>query len=135
MGNVHVAMQTKYIDIKGKWGVILCYDFYKEDEDEMRQSMRAFGMKERNIDKAIKILFRQNNGMCVNRADIRMSLVFIGNATGGDQWWDTVAHETLDHVKTAICIYYDVPFGSEDSAWLTGYLMRKTVQLIGEPCY
>jgi len=30
--------------------------------------------------------------------------------------------------------YYDIPFGSEDGAWLTGYVMRKAVQLLGEPC-
>ena len=127
-------MQTKYIDVKGKWGVVLCYDFHHGDEEEMRQSMEAFGIGEESIDEAIDILFMENKGMCVSRNDIRMSLVFIGNATGGDQWWDTVAHETLDHVKTAICLYYGVPFGSEDSAWLTGYLMRKAVQLLGEPC-
>ena len=128
-------MQTKYIDVADKWGVVLCYDLKRLDEYEMRQNMMAFGMRGQNIDEAIDILLYENNtGMAVSRSDIRMSLVFIGNATGGEQWWDTVAHEVLDHVKTAICIYYDVPFGGEDAAWLTGYLMRKTVQLLGEPC-
>jgi hypothetical protein len=63
-----------------------------------------------------------------------MSLVFIGEATSEDQWWDTIAHEILDHVKWAICVYYGVEFGGEDSAWLTGYLMRLIVKEIAPPC-
>lgn len=128
-------MQTKYIDVNDKWGVVLCFDLKRLDEYEMRQSMMAFGMRGPALDDAVDVLlFHDNTGMCISRSDVRMSLVFIGNATGGDQWWDTVAHELLDHVKTAICLYYDVPFGSEDAAWLTGYLMRKAVRLLGEPC-
>ena len=101
----------------------------------MRLSMIAFGMRGPAIDKAVEtLLFNKNTGMCVSRPDIRMSLVFIGNATGGDQWWDTTAHEALYHAIYAIHEYYDIPFGSEDGAWLTGYVMRKAVQLLGEPC-
>lgn len=128
-------MQTKYIDIDGAWGIVLCYDLKRLDEYEMRQNMMAFGMRGENIEKAVDVLlFHTNTGMCVSRDDIRMSLVFIGNATGKDQWWDTAAHETLYHVIHAIHEYYDIPFGSEDGAWLTGYVMRKAVQLLGEPC-
>jgi hypothetical protein len=128
-------MQTKYIDIDGAWGIVLCYDLKRLDEYEMRQNMMAFGMRGENIEKAVDVLlFHTNTGMCVSRDDIRMSLVFIGNATGKDQWWDTAAHETLYHAIHAIHEYYDIPFGSEDGAWLTGYVMRKAVQLLGEPC-
>lgn len=63
-----------------------------------------------------------------------MTLVFIGKATGEDQWWDTLGHELLDHCQKAIVDYYDVPYVSEDSAWLTGYLMRKVIQHIAVPC-
>lgn len=128
-------MIADYIDIKGYWGIILCHDLRRLDEYEMRQAMIAFGMRGDKIDEAIDVLlFNKNTGMCVSRDDIRMSLVFIGNATGGDQWWDTTAHEVLYHAMVAICDYYDVPYGSEEGAWLTGYMMRKAVQLLGEPC-
>lgn len=127
-------MKTKYIDVDGKWGIVMCYDLQRLDEYEVRQSMMAFGMRGQKIDEAVDVLlYGTNTGFCISRDDIRMSLIFIGRADGSEQWWDTVAHELLDHAKTAICLYYDVPFGSEDAAWLTGYLMRKTVQLIGEP--
>lgn len=128
-------MTTKYLDIKGKWGVVVCYDLKPLDEFEMRQLMMALGMHGQELDDAVEtLLYQENSGMCITSMRQRMSLVFIGEATSEDQWWDTLAHEILDHVKAAICEYYDVPFVSEDAAWLTGYLMRKVVQIIGEPC-
>lgn len=128
-------MNTGYIDVDDKWGVILCYDLHRLDEYEMRAAMMSFGMRGQSIDNAIDILlFHKNTGMCISRDDIRMSLVFISNATSGDQFWDTTAHETLYHAACAIFDYYDVPYGSEDAAWTVGYLMRKAVQILGEPC-
>lgn len=128
-------MKTGYIDVDGKWGVILCYDFRRLDEYEMRASMMSFGMRGESLDKAIDTLLNhKNTGLCISRDDIRMSIIFIGNATGGDQWWDTTAHELLYHAACAIWDYYDVPYGSEDAAWTVGYLMRKAVQELGEPC-
>ena len=128
-------MQTDYLDVAGKWGIVLCHDLRRLDEYEMRQSMMAFGMHGERIDRAIDVLlFHENTGMCVSRDDICMSLVFIGEATGGDQWWDTCAHEVLYHAACAIWDYYDVPYGSEEAAWTVGYLMRKAVQLLGVPC-
>lgn len=128
-------MTLDYIDIKGKWGIIFCHDIKRLDEYEMRQSMMAFGLHGEELDDAIDVLlYEKNSGLCVTRPDIRMSLVFVGKATGGDQWWDSTAHEILYHVACAIFDYYDVPYGSEDAAWTVGYLMRKIVQTIGEPC-
>lgn len=42
-------------------------------------------------------------------------------------------HE-LYHCQQSILDYYNVSKDSEDAAWTYGYLMRKAVQLIGEPC-
>jgi len=127
-------MQTKFIDIDGYWGIVLCYDLRRLDEYEMRQSMMAFGMRGPAIDNAIDVLlFSENTGMCVSRSDIRMSLIFIGNASSDEQWWDTVSHE-LYHSASSVCEYYGVPHGGEDFAWTLGYMMRKAVQLLGEPC-
>jgi hypothetical protein len=41
----------------------------------------------------------------------------------------------LSHVCTAIIDTYDVPYDSEDAAYLAGYLMRQLVREVGEPCY
>lgn len=128
-------MIADYIDIKGKWGIIFIHDLKRLDEYEMRAMMMSFGMRGQELDDAIEaLLFEENGGICVTRSDIRMSIVFIGRASGGDQWWDTTAHEMLYHVACAIFDYYDVPYGSEEAAWTVGYIMRQLVQTLGEPC-
>lgn len=127
-------METAYIDVAGEWGIIVCFDFGRDDWDDMRAIMRTFGMGEDNVREAIRVLAGVNTGMCVSRDDIRMSCVFIGEASSPEQWWDTMAHEVLDHAKESIKAYYGVPTRSEDSAWLTGYLMRAVVTIFGMPC-
>ena len=128
-------MKTKYLDVDGAWGIVVCYDLGRFDEYEMRQDMMSFGMHGESLDHAIEVLlYEENSGMCVSRPDIRMSLVFIGRATSSPQHWDTIAHECLYHASVAIHEYYGIPFGSEDGAWLTGFLMRQAVRLLGEPC-
>ena len=127
-------MITEYLDIAGKWNVVVCYDIKPLDEYKMRQLMMALGVKGEELEESIDTLMHLNTGMTITSMKQRMSLVFIGNATGNDQWWDTLAHEIFDHVKVAICDYYGVSLHGEDSAWLTGFLMRKVVQIIAEPC-
>ncbi len=128
-------MKTEYIDVRGKWGIVVCYDLLRKDVRYMRALMESVGMENDDIDEALRILlYHENTGMCVTNPKLKMSLVFVGEATGEDQWWDTMAHEVLDHAKVAILDYYGIPLRGEDSAWLTGYLMRRTVQLIAPPC-
>lgn len=128
-------MQSEYIDIKGYWGIAIGYDLSPLDEYRIRKTLISLGFRGEELEKSISVLFDYlNTGLCVNIPEQRMSLIYIGNATGEDQWWDTLAHELLDHCHFAICMCYDVPLGSEDSAWLTGYMMRKAVQQIAAPC-
>ena len=128
-------MKSEYINIKGYWGIAIGYDLQPLDEYRVRETLMGLGFGGRELEKCIDVLFGQkNSGLCVNIPEQRMSLIYIGDATGEDQWWDSLAHELLDHCHFAICMYYDVPFGSEDSAWLTGYMMRKAVQQIAPPC-
>ena len=128
-------MKSKYIDVKDKWGIVVCYDLMRKDVREMRSLMESVGLEDEEIDGYLRmLLYHKNTGMCITNMDLKMSLVFVGQASSMDQWWDTMAHEVLDHAKIAILDYYDVPLRSEDSAWLTGFLMRKVVQLIAPPC-
>lgn len=127
-------MKTDYIDVDGSWGTILCYDLRRLDEYEMRASMMSFGIHGNEIEHAIDVLlYHEDTGMCISRDDIRMSLIFIGNSSSEEQMWDTISHE-LYHSACAICDYYHVSPNSEDFAWTVGYLMRKTVTILGEPC-
>ena len=128
-------MKTEYIDVKKKWGIVVCYDLMRKDVREMRALMEALGLKDDEADEALRmLLYKKNTGMCITNMDLKMSLVFVSEADSEDQWWDTMAHEVLDHAKVAILDYYHVSLRGEDSAWLTGYLMRKVVQLIAPPC-
>ena len=128
-------MKSEYIDVKDKWGIVVCYDLMRRDVHEMRALMEALGMEREDIDAYLRLLlYHKNKGVCITNMDLKMSLVFIGEAESEDQWWDTLAHEVLDHAKVAILDYYNVSLRSEDSAWLTGFLMRKVVQLIAPPC-
>lgn len=112
----------------------MCYDLDRSDEHRMREFMTDFGMEEGSIDEAIEILlFHKNTGMCVSRDDVRMSLIFVGNTTSEDQYWDTLSHE-LTHATFAICDYYDIWYTTEDFAWTLGYLIRRAVQLTAPPC-
>jgi hypothetical protein len=128
-------MKSEYIDVKGKWGIVVCYDLMRKDVREMRALMESVGLEDEEIDGYLRmLLYHKNKGLCISNMELAMSLVFIGEATSQDQWWDTIAHEILDHAKIAILDFYHVPLRSEDSAWLTGFLMRKVVQLIAPPC-
>jgi len=126
-------MRTKYIDVDGKWGIVINYDFAEADHREISGIMDSFGMDVRQIRRSLGVLSTYNTGMSISRDDIRMSAIFISAASNAEQWWDTCTHELL-HVWNAICDYYDVPKDSEDAAWTMGYLMRKTVEHIGTPC-
>lgn len=127
-------MTTKYIDVgNNKWGILLCYDYYFLDYDDMWATMRAFGMSDKSAKEALRVLSHPNSGMTVSNADIRMSAIFISDSTSESEWWNTLSHE-LTHVGTAIIDYYGEPYDGEPAAYLQGFLMKKVVQKVGSPC-
>ena len=129
-------MKTEYIDVDGYWGIAICYDYdvsNPEDEHTLWGYMRSFGMKERSINKALNILSNYNTGMCVSNNDVRMSGIFISKATSSSEWWSSCLHE-LRHSAQAIIDYYGVDWQGEDAAYLTGYITKCMVELLGNPC-
>ena len=127
-------MENKYIDVGKKWGVVVNYDYDLMDYDEMWAIMRSFGLTSKNANKALKILSNYNTGMAITNDDIKMSTIFISKASTTSEWWNTAIHE-LKHVADAIISYYDVEWDSEDAAYLTGYMTKKLVESVCEPCY
>ena len=128
-------MKTAYIDVDGYWGIAICYDYdvsNPEDEHTLWGYMRSFGMKERSINKALNILSNYNTGMCVSNNDVRMSGIFISKATNPSEWWSSCLHE-LRHAAQAIIDYYGADW-NEDDAYLTGFLAKRAVEILGEPC-
>ena len=127
-------MENKYIDVGKKWGVVVNYDYDLMDYDEMWAIMRSFGLTSKNANKALKILSNYNTGMTITNYDIKISTIFISKASTPSEWWNTAIHE-LKHVADAIISYYDVEWDSEDAAYLTGYMTKKLVESVCEPCY
>lgn len=128
-------MEQVYLKFpQNEWGVVVVLNFDTEYEhDILVEQMRSFGMPIRNAEKALMILSKYNTGMAISNETLRMSAIYISETTTPSQFWDTCAHE-LAHVVVAIIDAYDVPYYSEDAAYLTGYLMRQLVKKIGEPC-
>ena len=124
-------MKEKYIDVEGAWGVLLIYDYTRRDYERMHSIMESFGMDEYRIIEAMDVLRHPNTGMAVSRSDITMSAMFVSRATTDEQFMDTIAHE-IDHVQYAIAKHYGVDCGSEDAAWLQGYLMREITRILNQ---
>lgn len=124
-------MKKHYVDIDGYWGVLFIYDFDLLDMDEIAAILDSFGVSEKKIREAMPILYGTNTGMSVSRMDITMSAIFVGESSSVEQFFDTISHE-IDHVQDAIDTYYGVWQGSEDSAWLQGYIMRGITRALKE---
>lgn len=127
-------MIQDYQDIDGHWGVLFVYDYdIDSDYDAIEEMLYSFGLETNNVRKSMRILAEPNTGMAVTQPLLKMSVVFISHATSRGQWVDTIMHE-LDHVQSAICEYYDVDPGSEEAAYLQGYLARVATPIIEEIC-
>lgn len=127
-------METAYLDVDKRWGIVVCYDYDERDYADLRAVMRSFGMSRLDANRALDILSSYNTGMSVSNEDLRMSAIFISKATSNSEFWSTAIHE-LKHSADAIISYYGVDWDGEDAAYLTGYLTKEMVEEIGEPCY
>lgn len=129
-------MKTDYLSVgDDDWGVLVIYDFdVNNDYDDLCAIMQTFGLNLRNVKKSLNILSSYNTGMSISRDDIRMSVLFISQATSPSQFWNTLNHE-LYHATTAIIDYYGEPYDKEPAAYLHGELMKIAVETLGEPCY
>lgn len=129
-------METKYINVppNNRWGVIVVYDFdTKRDTVELMAIMRSFGMSLSNAKKALNILSDYNTGMALSLDDLRMSAIFISNATSPSEFYSTAIHECI-HVADSILDWYGESWAGEPSAYLVGFMTKEIVELIGEPC-
>lgn len=128
-------MKQTYIGFpKQEWGIAVVFDFDVDAEyDVLFEQMRSFGLSERNIRKSLDILSNYNTGMAVANDTLKMSAIYISNATSPSQWWDSALHE-LTHVTASIIRHYGVGYDTEETAYLVGYLTKELVELLGEPC-
>ena len=84
-------METTYIDVDGKWGIVIVSDYDVDYEaNDLWAIMRSFGMTRKNANRALNILSNYNTGMSISNDDLRMSAIFISKATSNSEWWSTV---------------------------------------------
>lgn len=122
-------MYKHYLDIVGKWAFVFAYNIGEEDLDEVGEWIEALGAKHREIRRTKKLLRRLNKGFTFSSSSLRMSVLVVGGATSLEQWWDTLDHE-IDHLQDTVLEYYGVEHGTEDAAWLQGYIMRLIVRAL-----
>ena len=72
--------------------------------------------------------------MTLSVDELRMSVIFIAKATSNSEWWNTAIHE-LKHTADAIITHYNVEWDSEDAAYLTGFLTKELVKLVGKTLF
>lgn len=127
-------MKTEYIEIpQDNWGIVIIYDYDHMDWYDLAAVMESFKLPIHKIEEALDVLSEPNTGMTISRFDIRMSAMFISNATSEKEWYNTAFHE-CKHVADAILDYYGVRYDSEEAAYLTGFMAEQIIDLFGEPC-
>lgn len=85
------------IDVNGYWKIIVVYNVY---------------------------LGEPNTGFTQTDFSKRQSIVGISNVTNKSQLINTIVHEAK-HVQSHICRYYNIDEGSEQAAYLIGYIVQK----------
>lgn len=120
-------MTKRYIDIVKKWAFVFACDIDEDDTEEVGDWLEALGASRREIARACRVILGTNKGFTYSNSELRMSVMCIGRASSREQWWDSVAHE-VDHLQNTILDYYHVDNGTEDAAWLQGYLVRSIVK-------
>lgn len=122
-------MTKHYIDIVGKWAFVFAYDIEDGDQEEIGEWLRALDCSERQVRKACRVAVSMNSGFTFSQPALRMSVMVISPVSSEEQFMNTLVHE-IDHLQTAICDYYDVEKGTEEAAYLQGYIMQRVFRTL-----
>lgn len=126
-------MFAQYIQLhKYQWNVLVYYNVTSDDFVEIEDSLRQIECPKDYMKKAFRVLERsKNTGFTFSNSDYMMSIVCIGNTTSASQFVSTSVHEAK-HVQSHICQYYDIDEGSEDAAYLIGYLVHRMYKMVAK---
>lgn len=117
-----MAMTKQYLSIDGTWNVLLCYDVQTEDDlREVLGYMLSLGASDEQVRSAAETLGWWNGGITFSSFDDRMSVVAIGRAVTDTEFYNTIDHE-IDHIQDHVANYYGVRLGTEEAAYLQGYI-------------
>lgn len=114
-------MIRDYLDIDHHWGILAYYDALPADFSQLGPILREFGCPEWEIEKAWQTVHQANKAFVFNAPWARMSVLVVGRVTHPAQFLNSFMHEA-DHLQDAILDYYAVPQGTEDAAYLQGFI-------------
>ena len=114
-------MIRDYLDIDHHWGILAYYDALPADFAQLGPILREFGCPENEIERAYQTVHTTNKAFVFNAPWFRMSVMVVGRVTHPAQFLNSFMHET-DHLQDAILSYYAVPQGTEDAAYLQGFI-------------
>ena len=122
-------MTTQHLSIEGYWNVTVVYDVWPSDLSEVARLMFRVGASQKMIDEATENLSGWNAGYTLTAFGWQESIVFIGRAISLREFLNTVIHE-VDHVQDHVAEYYDVRLGSEQAAYLQGYIGGRLLEYL-----
>ena len=122
-------MTTQHLSIEGYWNVTVVYDVWPSDLQEVARLMRRVGASQKMIDEAAENLSGWNAGYTLTAFGWQESIVFIGRATSLREFLNTAIHE-VDHVQDQVAEYYGVELGTEQAAYLQGYIGGRLLEYI-----
>ena len=120
-------MLRDYLDIDRHWGILAYYDALPSDFSQLAPILREFGCPESEIDRAYRTIGYTNKAFVFTAPWARMSVMVVGRVTHPAQFLNSLLHE-FDHLQDAILQYYHVPHGTENAAYLQGYLGQITYE-------
>lgn len=116
-------MIRDYLDIDKHWGILAYYDATPSDFSQLGPILREFGCPEREIEKAYNTIHYADKAFVFHAPWAKMSVMVVGHVSHPSQFFDSLLHE-FDHLQDVILAYYHVGHGTEDAAYLQGYLGR-----------
>ena len=114
-------MTKQRLSIDGYWDVLVCYGIQPGDLTEAMGLMLGMGANREQVGEAWDTLSGWNGGVTYSVLTDRVSLVLIGRAESAREFFNTIDHE-VDHVQDHVARYYGVTLGTEQAAYLQGYI-------------
>ena len=123
-------MAAQYIQLGDRgWNILVYYNVHSSNFAEIEDSLQQLDCPKSDLTKALRVLRNYNTGFTFTNTEYKMSIVCIGKATDSSQFVSTVVHEAK-HVQSHICSYYDIKEGSEEAAYLIGYIVKRMYMMV-----
>lgn len=122
-------MTAQHLDIEGYWDVTVLYDVWPQDLGEVGAMLSSLGAPRQMVEDAVGNLQGWNAGYTLTSMGRCESIVCIGRATSLREFLNTIDHET-DHVQAHVAEYYGVALGTEQAAYLQGYVGGRLLEFV-----